>query len=71
MATAEETELSEAVAQALSTSVRLEQYPKSLIDLYVTVLEDDGCALAAAITCASLALANAGIELNDMVAGCT
>jgi exosome complex component MTR3 len=48
----------------------LEQYPKSLIDLYITVLEDDGSALAAAITCASLALANAEIEISDLVAGC-
>lgn len=59
------------VAQAIAYSVRLEAYPKSLIDLYITVLEDDGSALAAAISCASLALANAEIEMIDLVAGCT
>ena len=39
--------------------------------LFPTVLEDDGSALAAAITCASLALANSEIEMADLVAGCT
>ena len=34
-------------------------------------MEDDGSALAAAITCASLSLANAEIEMKDLVAGCT
>ena len=56
---------------SIAYSVRLEAYPKSLIDLYITVLEDDGSALAAAISCASLALANAEIEMIDLVAGCT
>jgi exosome complex component MTR3 len=36
-------------------------------------LEDDGvlAALAAAITCASIALADSGIELYDLVTGCS
>ncbi len=32
---------------------------------------DDGGAVAAALSCASLALADAGIELYDLVAACT
>jgi len=67
----EERELSVAITQALSHAVRLDQYPKSLIDIYITVLENDGSDLAAAITCASMALADAGIEMYDLVAGCT
>lgn len=63
--------MSVAVTQALSHAVRLDQYPKSLIDIYITVLENDGSDLAAAITCASMALADAGIEMYDLVAGCT
>ena len=45
--------------------------PQSFIDVYVTVLEADGIAssLALAITCASLALVDAGIEMCDVVVG--
>lgn len=45
------------LSQTLSAAVRLDQYPKSLIDLSILVLEDDGSAFAAAVTCASIALA--------------
>lgn len=44
-------------------------YPKSQIDVHVTVLEDDGSADAAAITCAGLALANASIKMYDLIVG--
>ncbi|KAJ3393821.1 hypothetical protein HDU92_007458 [Lobulomyces angularis] len=57
--------------QALVPSLRLDLLPKSVIDIYVQVLEADGMvsSLAAAVTCASLALANAGIEMYDFVSG--
>ena len=32
-------------------------YPKSQVDVFITILEDDGSSLAAAITCAGLAVA--------------
>lgn len=35
--------------------------------MYALVLEDDGAVLAAAITCASLALADASIPMYDLV----
>jgi len=35
----------------------------------VIVIEDDGSALAASLTCASLALANASIPMYDLVIG--
>ena len=57
--------------EALEVSLRLEKYPKSVIDVYCFVLEDDGSALSAAITCASLALADAGIEMYDLVSACS
>jgi exosome complex component MTR3 len=56
------------MVQALEVSVMLEKYPKSVIDCYILVLESDGGALSASITCASMALANAGIEMYDLVA---
>ena len=44
--------------------------PKSAIEVFVTVIEDDGgVVVAAAITAAGLALADAGIQMFDMVVG--
>ncbi|KAJ3005738.1 hypothetical protein HKX48_000496 [Thoreauomyces humboldtii] len=72
MKDAEEREYSQVLEQALSPAVRLDLIPKSTVDILVNVLETDGSAacLAAAITCASLALADAGIEMTDTVAAC-
>lgn len=67
-----EKEYSQTLRQSLSPAIRLDLLPKSTIDVFVQVLESDGSAacLAAAITCASMALANAGVEMFDVVAGC-
>ncbi len=67
---ATEVEYSQIMQQALAPSIRLELLPKSTIDVFVTVLQADGqaAALATAITCASLALVDSGIELFDLVA---
>eukprot|EP00920_Eleutheroschizon_duboscqi_P040672 GHVT01097207.1.p1 GENE.GHVT01097207.1~~GHVT01097207.1.p1 ORF type:complete len:380 (+),score=47.62 GHVT01097207.1:301-1440(+) len=53
---------------AVYNLVRLEAYPKSQIDLIINVLEDDGGVLTAALTAASLALVDAGVEVNDIAA---
>jgi hypothetical protein len=48
----------------------LELYPKSFIDVFITVLESDGfmATIAAAMNGASIALADAGIEMKDLCA---
>jgi len=51
--------------------VRLEAFPKSEVDVFVIVLQDAGAALAAAITAASLALADAAVEMYDLVTACS
>lgn len=66
----EEEDLSLQLTRALSMCVRLEKYPKSTVDVYCLVLQDDGGAFAAAICAGSLALADAGIECFDLVASC-
>ena len=53
--------LSASLEQAVSASIQLDRFPKSVLDINVYVLEDDGCALAASITCVSLALIDAGM----------
>jgi exosome complex component MTR3 len=67
----EERDYSLLMVQALEVSVIVEKFPKSVIDVYVTVIESDGSALSAAITCASMALADAGIEMYDLVVSCS
>lgn len=69
---------------ALVKSIKTSAYPKSGIDVFITVLDceggldgdDDGNVevglmgvLAGAITCASVAVADAGIECVDLVSG--
>lgn len=63
----EESEFCEVLTQALSPSICLHRYPKSQIEVFVIVLEDNGSALAAGITAASLALSDACIEQYDIV----
>jgi ribonuclease PH len=66
----EERELGAALARALGAGVRLDRYPKSVIEVSVFVLEDGGGAAAAAVTAAGLALADAGVECWDLMSGC-
>lgn len=65
----EEKDFSVQLLEALEPAVLLHKFPKAQLNIYVTVLEDDGSALAAAITAASVALVDAGIELYDLVTG--
>lgn len=67
----EENEFSSFVVQALEPAVCLEKFPKAQVDIFITVLENDGNALSAGIICASLALAEAGIEMYDLVSSCS
>lgn len=59
--------------QALAPAIRLKNYPKAAIEVFVTVIENGGTfsCLAAAITAASTALATAGIEMVDIVTACS
>ena len=44
-------------------------YPKSQIDVFVTVLQNDGSVLASSITCAGMALIDASIHVFDVILG--
>ena len=54
---------------SLLPSILMENYHKSVIDVFVLVLESDGYAstLALAINAASMALCDASIEMRDIV----
>jgi exosome complex component MTR3 len=67
--TDEERVLESALSAALVPSVLLERLPKAVIDVHVLILEADGGELAAAVTAASAALVDAGVEVRDAVVG--
>jgi ribosomal RNA-processing protein RRP41/SKI6 (EC 3.1.13.-) len=56
--------------EALEAAIITDQYPRTALDIFVEVLESDGGSRGASITAASLALANAGIPMRDLVAAC-
>ncbi len=65
-----EIELSKVIRDALEPSVFAEYYPKTSIDVFIEVLQGDGGTRCTGITAASLALADAGIPLRDVVSAC-
>lgn len=67
----QEKDLSLMLQESLQPAVCLHKYPRSQVEVNVMVLENGGSVLAHAITCASLALADAGIEMYDLVLGCS
>lgn len=62
-----EVELSMILRQALEPALFLQYYPKTMIDLFVQVLSADGGTRCACLNAASLALADAGIAMRDLV----
>eukprot|EP00877_Chromochloris_zofingiensis_P014209 jgi/Chrzof1/9041/Cz03g33280.t1 len=62
--------VSSMLQQALEASVDLSKFPKAVLDVYCCVLEAGGAEEAAVITAASMAVADAGIELYDLVPAC-
>jgi exosome complex component RRP41 len=65
-----EIELSKVIREALEPSVFTEYYPRTSVDIFIEVLQADGGTRCAGITAASLALADAGIPLRDLVSAC-
>lgn len=66
-----EVELSKVIRESLEPSIFLEYYPRTGIDVFVEVLQADGSTRCASITAASLALADAGIPMRDLVSACS
>jgi len=63
-------EISKITAEALNPAGFLEKFPRSTIDIFIEVLQAEGGTRCAGITAASVALADAGIPMRDMVAAC-
>src|SRR6188472_3487250 len=65
-----EVEISKVMREALEPALMLEDCPRAAIDVYVEVLQSDGGSRCAGIAAASVALADAGINMRDLVAAC-
>ena len=65
-----EMELSKVIRESLEPVVLTELYPRTTIDVFIEVLQSDGGSRCAGISAASLALADAGIPMKEMVAAC-
>ncbi len=65
-----EYELSKLLAESIDHLLFLEKFPNGTIDVFVTVLDADGGTRCAALTAASLALADAGIPMRGTITGC-
>ncbi len=65
-----EQELSKVITWAIEPSVFTDRFPRTSLDVFIEVLEANGGTRCAAITAASVALADAGIPMRDLVAAC-
>ena len=60
-------EISLVTKSALESVVQLKDYPKSAIDIYIIITQANAGTRTAGINAASLALADAGIHMTDLV----
>ena len=65
-----ELELSKVIREALEPAIMSEYFPRSTIDIFIEVLQADAGTRCAGITAAAVALADAGIPMRELVAGC-
>lgn len=64
-------EISLVIRQTMEACIMTDQMPRSQIDIFVQVLQADGGTRSACINAATLALADAGIPMRDLVTSCS
>ena len=63
-----EIEISKVIREALEPVVMSEAFPRTSVDVFIEVISADGGTRTAALNAASLALADAGVPMRDLVA---
>jgi exosome complex component RRP41 len=63
-------EISKITSEALTHVVFTEYFPRTSIDVYIEVLQANAGTRCAGLTAASVALADAGVPMRDLVASC-
>jgi len=61
------TELGLVIKNALQRSIFVEKYPRSMVEIFMEVIQADAGSRCASIIASSLALADAGIEMKDLM----
>jgi exosome complex component RRP41 len=65
------TEISKVIREALEQVIFLEDYPKTGISIFVDIMQADASTRCAGLNAASIAIADAGIPMTDMVSSCS
>ena len=65
-----EIEISKVIKEALQPAVILKDFPRTVVDVFIEVLQADGGTRCAALDAASVALVDAGIPMKDIVSAC-
>ncbi|PKU62261.1 exosome complex component RRP41 homolog [Dendrobium catenatum] len=65
------TEISLVIRQTMEASILTHLMPRSQIDIFLQVLQADGGTRSSCINAATLALADAGIPMRDLVTSCS
>jgi len=63
-------EISKIISEALTNVVFTEYFPRTSIDVYIEILQANAGTRCAGLTAASVALADAGVPMRDLVASC-
>ena len=63
-------EISKVISNALENVIFVEQFPRASIDIFIEVLEANAGTRCVGLTAASVALADAGIPMRDLVPSC-
>jgi len=64
-------EISKVSRLAIEPAIFLEDFPKATIDVFIEILQADGSTRVTGINAASLALADAGVPMRDLVTACS
>lgn len=64
-------EISKVIKEAFESAVRTELFPRTAIDIFIEVLQANAGTRCAGLTAASVALADAGIPMEDLIAACS
>lgn len=63
-------ELSKVIREAVEPAIFSKYFPRTTIDIFIEILQADGGTRSAGITGVSLALADAGVPMRDLVVAC-
>ncbi|MCD6477994.1 MAG: exosome complex exonuclease Rrp41 [Candidatus Aenigmarchaeota archaeon] len=64
-------EISKVIREALSSVINLDEFPRAGIEIYIEILEANASTRCVGLNAASLALADAGIPMKDLMASCS